>query len=369
VPGTRQASGGTAGRTGIRRFLFTKPTSSANRLKYDLSRPAHRSDRHGNLAFYPLSLPFGVHSPVVTPSFLELDSACSFLVSGLFGLFLALRITYRWEIPFAESLKHWHVEAGSAMVFAAVIHLTWHLSYYLGKSGRQAVGGSPAGIAGEPAGTASPGFDPRLFRPLLMLTGFVSSASQFILMREALILGGGTEAIAGLFLWLWLMIAAGGSLTGARSTINSARRMMWTLIGCTLLAPMLLLMMTTIILSPGQTPSFFQALVILAVSVAPVTFISALIFVRISILRNATGHSGPGNSFGTETAGSVAAGVVTALTVTLAIPNFQLYLLILIVAVRHAGMVAGLPPGQGLRHWPCCCLPACCCLSFLRIRL
>lgn len=256
----------------------------------------------------------------------------AFLISGLFGLFLALRITYRWEIPFAESLKNWHVEAGTAMVFATVIHLTWHLSYYLDKTGKQVAGGSPSGFISKPAGTASPGFDSRLFRPLLVLTGFVSSASQFILMREALILGGGTEAIAGLFLWLWLMIAAGGSLTGARSTINSARRMMWTLIGCTLLAPMLLLMMSTIILSPGQTPSFFQALVILAVSVAPVTFISALIFVRISILRKTTGHSGPGNSFGTETAGSVAAGLVTALTVTLVIPNFQLYLLILIVA-------------------------------------
>lgn len=267
----------------------------------------------------------------------------SFLISGLFGLFLALRITYRWEIPFSESLRHWHVEAGTAMVFAAVIHLTWHLSYYFRNTGRHQ-GAKMASINGHepetgrskdtgmPAGRESSGIDSHLFRPLLILTGFVSAASQFILMREALILGGGIEAIAGLFLWLWLMTAAGGSVTGARSAITSAGRMMWTLIGCTLLAPLLLMMMTTIMLSPGQTPSFSQALVMLAVSVAPVTFISALIFVRISHLRDVAGLSGPGNSFGTETAGSVAAGVVTALTVTLAIPNFQLYLLILTVA-------------------------------------
>jgi len=267
----------------------------------------------------------------------------SFLISGLFGLFLALRITYRWEMPFAESLRHWHVEAGSALVFAAVIHLTWHLSYYFRNTGKRQ-GLKMASVndhepealrskdAEMPVGREEPGFDSRLFRPLLMLTGFVSSAAQFILMREALILGGGTEAVAGLFLWLWLMTAAGGSVTGARSAITSAGRMMWTLTGCTLLAPLLLLLMTTIILSPGQIPSFAQAFVILAVSVAPVTFISALIFVRISHLRNSAGLSGPGNSFGIETAGSVAAGVITALTVTLRIPNFQLYLLILIVA-------------------------------------
>lgn len=249
----------------------------------------------------------------------------SFFLSGLLGIFLALRITYRWEIPFAESVKHWHVEAGSAMVFAAVIHLTWHLSYYLRKNGNL------TGVK-SPAAAESTGFEVRLYRPLLLLTGFVSSASQFILIREALILGGGTEAIAGLFLWLWLIIASFGSVTGARSSITSPGRMMWTLMGCILLSPLILLMMSAIILSPGQTPSFFQAMVILAVSVAPVTFISALIFVRLSLLRYASGLSGPGNSFGTETAGSVAAGVVTALTVTLAIPNFQLYLLILIVA-------------------------------------
>ena len=47
-----------------------------------------------------------------------------------------------------------------------------------------------------------------------MLTGFASSAAQFILMREAVILGGGTEASAGFFLWVWLIIAAAGCRHG-----------------------------------------------------------------------------------------------------------------------------------------------------------
>jgi len=254
----------------------------------------------------------------------------SFLVAALLGLFLALRITYRWEVSFAESLMRWHVEAGIALAFAALIHLSWHLGYYFRRARIRENDATPAAVS-----TATG------LGPLLLLTGFVSSASQFILIREAAILGGGTEAMTGLFLWLWLIIAAGGAVTGSRSVITSLRRMVWTLLAGTALAPVCFLMMNQIILSPGQTPSFFQALVILAVSVAPVTFISALIFVRISVLRNAGGTARSGNSFAAETVGSVVAGVVTTLTVTLRIPNYQLYLLILAGAVAYAAWFLG----------------------------
>jgi len=250
----------------------------------------------------------------------------AFLTAALFGLFLALRITYRWEVVFAESLMHWHVEAGIAMAFTAFIHLSWHLGYYFRKlhEGQNGVKGSGYRPADNLPAAG--------LRPLLLLTGFVSTSSQFILMREAAILGGGTEATAGIFLWLWLIIAAAGAVTGSRSPITSVRRMVWTLLAGTALAPMCFLMMNTIILSPGETPAFFQTMVILAVSVAPVTFVAALVFVRISVISHASGLTSTGNSFGLETAGSVAAGAITAMTVTLRIPNYQLYLLIMLAA-------------------------------------
>jgi spermidine synthase len=276
----------------------------------------------------------------------------SFLVTGLFGIFLTLRINYRWELSFAESLRHWHVETGIAMVLAALIHLSWHLGYYFSKKSRNAGNQSARESAGksspeptaagksspEPtaAGKSSADIAAGRFRPLLLLTGFVSSSSQFILMREAVILGGGTEAVTGLFLWLWLIISAAGALAGGRSGITSLRKMIWTLIACTALAPLLLISISTIILSPGQTPSFYQTLAIMGTCVAPVTFISALIFVRISVIRYNMDLADSGHSFGAETAGSVTAGILTALTVTVRIPNFQLYLLILLLAVVTA---------------------------------
>ncbi len=250
----------------------------------------------------------------------------SFLVTALFGLFMALKITYRWDIPLAGKLLHWHVETGIAMAFASVIHLTWHLGYYFG-SGRHRSNGVMAEQGRE---AVPPGVSHAV--PLLLLIGFVSSSSQFILMREAVILGGGTEASAGLYLWIWLIIAAAGAITGRRSGITDMRRMIWTLMAGTVLAPLCFVLMNTIILSQGVTPEFFQILVILTVSVAPVTFISSLIFVRISGMRHATGLSKPGNSFGVETAGSAVAGIVTALTVSIHIPNYQLYLMIVVLS-------------------------------------
>jgi spermidine synthase len=254
----------------------------------------------------------------------------AFIAAALFGLFLALRITYRWEVDFAETLMHWHVEAGITMAFTAFIHLSWHIGYYLRRARSRGNGVFPDEF--HPS-TIIPNHG---LKPLLMLIGFVSSSSQFIMMRETAILGGGTEATTGLFLWLWLIIAAGGALIGSRSAITSVKRMVWTLLAGTALAPVCFLMMNSIVLSPGQTPSFFQIMMILAVSVAPVTFIAALIFVRLSIIRNESGLSLSGNSFGIETAGSVAAGVVTAMTVTLRIPNYQLYLFILLAASLFA---------------------------------
>ncbi len=259
----------------------------------------------------------------------------AFIVAAFFGLFLALRITYRWEVPWAESVMHWHVEAGIAMAFTAFIHLSWHLGYYFK---RQRVNEDGHRAAEAPPAAMMPAAG---LRPVLIITGFVSTASQFLLMREAGILGGGTEASAGLFLWLWLIIAAGGAVTGIHSAINSIRKMIWTLLAGTALAPLCFLMMNTIVLSPGQSPSFLQSLVIMAVTVAPVTFISALVFVRITVLRNASQLVRSGDSFAAETAGSVAAGALTALTMTLRVPNYQLYMLILLAASALAAWFLG----------------------------
>lgn len=255
-----------------------------------------------------------------------------FTVTGLFGLFMALKITYKWEIPFYDRLMTWHVEAGISMAFVAIVHLARNLSYYFGR-GRK----SETGSEGDTPAELIP---PERSSLLLLLIGFVSSSSQFILMREAVILGGGTEVSAALFLWVWLIIAASGAIAGSSSGIRNAGRMIWTLLAATALAPVVFIVMNILLLNPGETATLLQTAGILAVSVAPVTFISSLIFIRLSVIRRAAAGLAPGGSFGIETAGSVAAGIFTALTVTLHVPNYKLYILILLLG---AGVAVTLP--------------------------
>ena len=248
---------------------------------------------------------------------------CSFVITGLFGLFLALKISYKWDISFSETLLSWHVEAGITMALAAVIHLTWHLGYYFRRrSGKDEK---------APQQTAGQGLEGNT-RLLLMLTGFLSSSSQFILIREAVILGGGSEASAAVFLWLWLTIAASGAAAANRSVITDARRMIWTLLVCATIAPVLFILMNRLLLNPGETPSLLQIIVILSVSIAPVTFISSLVFIRLSAIRRSEAGLAPGGSFGLETAGSVAAGVITAMSVMVHPGNYGLYIIILLVS-------------------------------------
>jgi spermidine synthase len=265
----------------------------------------------------------------------------TFLVTALFGLFMALKITYKWNIPFAAHLLQWHVEFGIAMAFTAIVHLTWHFRYYFGKldTSPEPVEGTGTGGKGEVIAAGSAGL-------LLLLTGFASASSQFILIREAVILGGGAEASTGVFLWLWLMIAAAGAVAGGKSASDDVSKFMWTLIAAMIVSPAGFIVMNLLILSPGQAPSFLQTFVILTVSVAPVSFISSFIFIRLSVLAQESRGTHPGKSFGIETAGSVAAGIITTVTVSLSIPNYQLYLLIFLASATM-NFVILYPPSAG----------------------
>ncbi|MCU0377014.1 MAG: hypothetical protein MUC78_02040 [Bacteroidales bacterium] len=251
----------------------------------------------------------------------------TFLVTALFGLFMAMQITYKWNIPFAGQLLQWHVEFGIAMAFTALIHLTWHFKYYFGKPGNSSDLIADTGLKVEGDSKV-----PVPVAMLLMLTGFASSSSQFILLREAVILGGGAESSTGLFLWLWLMISASGAVSGGRSRMAQPGRLMWTFLAVMVLAPASYVAMNLFLLSPGETPSFIQTFIILTVSVAPLSFISAFVFIRLTALMLESRGTRPGTSFGIETAGSVAAGIITTITVTLNISNFQLYLLIVLAS-------------------------------------
>lgn len=165
-------------------------------------------------------------------------------------------------------------------------------------------------------------------RVLLLITGFVSSSVQFTLLREAVILGGGSEASAGSFLWFWLMISALGAVAGDKSRFTGIERMMWMIAAAPAMSLLLFILMNTVILKPGELPSVFKSLAVIGVSVAPAAFLSSFVFIRLSYIRSKTGGTGSGNNFGLETLGSVAAGILTTMAFLMYIGNFRLYIMV-----------------------------------------
>ena len=65
----------------------------------------------------------------------------TFLITGIFGLILAIRRDYILFFATRINMIFWHVEAGIAMTLISLFHLSWHLSYYrdLFKRSRESV--------------------------------------------------------------------------------------------------------------------------------------------------------------------------------------------------------------------------------------
>lgn len=116
-----ETADGSAGSEGgsIRSSLFThynvSPIAIAFFLVYAVSFVLHKTKR----------IRLAMHRKVW-----NVLLAATFLVTGIFGLILTIKLDY--ELPFAVpfDLLFWHVEAGVTMTLISLFHLGWHFNYY-----------------------------------------------------------------------------------------------------------------------------------------------------------------------------------------------------------------------------------------------
>jgi len=54
--------------------------------------------------------------------------AVTFLYTALAGIFLALQVNFKWNIPLIKPILKWHVETGVCLVLTWFFHFTWHLT-------------------------------------------------------------------------------------------------------------------------------------------------------------------------------------------------------------------------------------------------
>ena len=114
--------------------------------------------------------------------------AASFIATAVAGLFMALQITYKWDLPFVKTILKWHVEFGIGMAFTGIFHFIWHLSYYGRIFDKQEIKASspPAHILSCSEISLN-----------LFIIGFVSSAIQLLMLREMLNIAGGYDRAQG----------------------------------------------------------------------------------------------------------------------------------------------------------------------------
>jgi len=54
----------------------------------------------------------------------------SFLVSGILGILLVLRLNYGWFRSTSFNMLYWHVEFGIAMSILTIFHIFWYIPYF-----------------------------------------------------------------------------------------------------------------------------------------------------------------------------------------------------------------------------------------------
>jgi spermidine synthase len=256
--------------------------------------------------------------------------AIVFLSTALAGVFIALQMTYKWDIPDIKNILKWHVEFGTGMAFTGIIHFSWHLSYFsklFTKENKQVP---------ENKNILFNNVDPEKLGINLFVVGFVSSSVQFLLIREMMNISGGYELIAGVFLGTWLIASAAGSALAGKSFQTDIGKINIIFSISPVFSLFLMFLITMVFLETGETPSFLISLIFTLIALFPFCLVSGFTFVRlIRINRQSTGTI-PGKSFARETSGGITAGIVLSALLAGDIGNYKLLLVIISLSVAYS---------------------------------
>ena len=252
--------------------------------------------------------------------------AASFLLTAIAGVFLALQINYKWNLPFIKTVLKWHVEFGIGLATTGIFHLIWHLNYYVrffSKTER------------NPEKPELQKLSSSQIKTNLFIIGFVSSSIQFLLMREIMNVTGGYELITGSFLGSWLIGSAIGASLAGRSTLNDIRKINLVFSFSPLISVMLMLFLSRVFLNPGETPSFLAAIIYTFLVLIPFCMVSGFTFIKLITIAGSENNFMPGKSFSIETTGGIAAGILIAILTAGLLSTYKLLLLIILLSVGY----------------------------------
>lgn len=248
--------------------------------------------------------------------------AITFLVVVTAGLFLALQINYKWNIPFIKTVLKWHVECGIGFAFAGIFHFLWHFSYYINIFKLPDTEG-PVKLKVQAT--------PRHYTINLFFIGFVSSAVQLLLMREMMNIAGGYELITGTFLGSWLIASAIGASIARKSMINDIGKINIVFGSAPLMSLFLMIILSRFFLSAGETPSFLVSIIFTLIILLPFCFVSGHAFISVLNFAKSSNGFSSGKSFSIETIGGIGAGIAISVLTAGLLNTYQLILLIIAI--------------------------------------
>ncbi len=252
--------------------------------------------------------------------------AGTFVLTTLAGIFLALQVNYKWDIPVIKSILKWHVEMGIGLSVTGFLHFFRHFSYFTRGAEKQEKIVSPTLSEVNMSGTD--------LAANLFVIGFVSTSVQLLLLRELMNITGGYELIAGAFLCSWLIGSAAGSVLAPGSSLSDIRKINLMFSAGPFLSIMLMLILSRLFLKPGEAPSFLSGIVFTLLVLLPFCLISGFTFIKL-ITAGKARNLFPGTSFSIETAGGIAAGIIISLLSAGILNTYQSLLVIITLGVSY----------------------------------
>lgn len=252
--------------------------------------------------------------------------AVSFIITAIAGLFMALQVTYKWNIPFVKSILKWHVEFGIGMAITGVIHLIWHLSYF--KEIFQSRENKIRNKNSDKISSTEISYN-------LFIVGFVSTAIQLLFIREMLNIAGGYELITGIFLGSWLILSAAGASISMISHLSDVKKINLIFSLSPFVSLFFLLIFSRLFLNTGETPSFLVSMIYTLIVLIPICVVSGFTFTRLMSIARTNNDSASGTSFSIETAGGIASGIIISILTHGLLNTYQTLFLIILLSITY----------------------------------
>jgi len=199
-------------------------------------------------------------------------------VAAILGLLLAIQINYKLEWSFVKSALNWHVNFGIALSLVAIIHLIWHIDYYLNifrKNGDE--------VKEKKKRTDREVTRPGKLKQLILLLGFVATIVQVLLLREITTVFQGNEIMMGWTIGAWMLLTGIGSFLGRNS--NQSRKgesSLSTIVFLLSITPIVSVVLMSVakntLFPPGTLINPLYFLIILLLLLAPVALLSGYTF-------------------------------------------------------------------------------------------